>query len=155
MENIFKEIQRLRKEKTRTQQWVKDKNQDGYNTPEPYKCLLNSSLELDLQTPPANGPEILHVIMDTGAALSMFRGFEPTAWTNLRPCLYSITGCFRGERHTDLQMGQFHGIVTLDSGKAVRVIMLLPQHQYSIMFHSTCLVVMFYYIYVMLYILYY
>jgi hypothetical protein len=128
MESIFKEIQRLKTEKKRKQTRIKDKHQDGYTTPEPYKLLQNSSLELDLHTPPAHGPDIIHVIMDTGAALSMFTGSEPTAWTNLRPCLYSITGCFRGEKHTDLQMGQFHGIVTLDSGEVVRVI--IPESVY-------------------------
>jgi hypothetical protein len=60
--------------------------------------------------------------MDTGAALSLFTGSVTSAWTNLRPCLYSISGCFSGEQHSDLQMGQFHGIVTLDSGEAVRIV---------------------------------
>ena len=60
--------------------------------------------------------------MDTGAALSMFTGSVTSAWTNLRPCLNSISGCFSGERHSDLQMGQFHAIMTLDSGEAVRVV---------------------------------
>ncbi len=127
MENI-KEIQRLKTENKIKQQRVTDKHQDGYTTPEPYKRLQNSSLELDLQTPHAHEPEVFHVIMDSGAALSMFSGSDPTAWTNLGPCLYSLTGCFRGEKHTDLQIGQFHGIVTLDSGEAVRVI--IPESVY-------------------------
>jgi hypothetical protein len=76
----------------------------------------------DLQTPPAHASEVLQVIMDNGAALSMFTGSVTKAWTNLRPCLYSISGCFNGERHNDLQMGQFRGIVTLDSGEAVRIV---------------------------------
>ncbi len=42
MESIFKKIQRLRKEKTRTQQRVKDKNQDGYKTPEAYKTARSN-----------------------------------------------------------------------------------------------------------------
>jgi hypothetical protein len=44
------------------------------------------------------------------------------AWTNLRECLHTLTGCFTGAQESHLTMGQFHGIITLDSGETRRVI---------------------------------
>ena len=108
---IYQEHQRLKKEKAKK---VKESQKIGFHTPETQIRISNNGQELNLQTPHANAPEVIQVIMDTGAALSMFTGSVTSAWTNLRPCLYSISGCFSGERHSDLQMGQFHGIVTLD-----------------------------------------
>ena len=106
---IYEEHQRLRKEKI---QKVKESQTTRFHTPETQIRINNNVQELNLEMPTAQGPDVLHVIMDTGASLSMFTGSMSRAWTNLRPCLYSVTGCFRGERHSDLQMGQFHGIVT-------------------------------------------
>jgi hypothetical protein len=129
-ENIAQEIDRLKEEKKTTQQLIK--NKEGYNTPEPYNRLHNHSLELDLETPSIRGPEPLNVIVDTGAALSMFPGSVPYAWTDRRPCLYSLTGCFQGDQHNDLEIGKFHAILTLDSGETVRVIIpeavYIPSH---------------------------
>jgi hypothetical protein len=117
---IYQEHQRLLREKA---QKVKvESHTIGFHSPETQIRIRNNGQELNLQTPNTNGPNDIHVIMDTGAALSMFTGSVPSAWTNLRPRLYSITGCFRGERHSDMQIGQFHGIITLDSGEAVWVV---------------------------------
>ncbi len=44
------------------------------------------------------------------------------AWTNIRECMYQIGGCFAGISYPNLQMGEFHGIATLDSGETVRLI---------------------------------
>ncbi len=101
---IYQEHQRLKKEK---EQKVKNSQTTGFQMPETQICISNNRQELHLETPLAHAPEVLHVIMDTGADLSVFTGSVTSAWTNLRPCLYSVTGCFRGERHNDLQIGQF------------------------------------------------
>ncbi len=44
------------------------------------------------------------------------------AWTHLRECLYQIGGCFNGPTHNDLKMGEYHGVMTLDSEESVRLI---------------------------------
>jgi hypothetical protein len=44
------------------------------------------------------------------------------AWTNLRECLHTVTGCFAGSQESHLQIGEFHGVITLDSGETRRVI---------------------------------
>jgi hypothetical protein len=54
------------------------------------------------------------------------------AWTNLRDCMYNIGGCFAGPTFKNLQMGEYHGILTLDNTEAVRVVIpeavQLPGH---------------------------
>jgi hypothetical protein len=44
------------------------------------------------------------------------------AWANLRECLHVLTGCFTGQTESHLQIGEFHAIITLDSGETRRVI---------------------------------
>jgi hypothetical protein len=44
------------------------------------------------------------------------------AWTNVRECLHTLTGCFAGHSETNLMIGEFHGILTLDSKETIRVI---------------------------------
>jgi hypothetical protein len=44
------------------------------------------------------------------------------AWRNLRPCLHTLAGCFTGQTESHLQIGEFHGIITLDSGETRRAI---------------------------------
>jgi hypothetical protein len=61
-------------------------------------------------------------LYDTGAGLTMISGHPEWAWTNLRNCLYTIGGCFVGTTLSNLQIGQYHGIITLDSGETVRIV---------------------------------
>ncbi len=61
------------------------------------------------------------VIFDTGAALTMISSHPTYAWTNLRECMFNISGCFKGLSFPDLQMGEYHGVMTLDSGETVHV----------------------------------
>jgi hypothetical protein len=61
-------------------------------------------------------------LYDTGAGLTMVSGHPEWAWTNLRDCLYTIGGCFVGITLSNLQIGQYHEIITLDSGEIVRII---------------------------------
>jgi hypothetical protein len=38
----------------------------------------------------------MEVIMDTGATFTMLPGQYEFAWTNKKPCLHTIEGCFKG-----------------------------------------------------------
>ncbi len=62
------------------------------------------------------------ILYDTGAGLTMISGTYPWAWTNLHDCMYALGGCFVGITYPNLQIGEYHGIMTLDSGESVRVI---------------------------------
>jgi hypothetical protein len=62
------------------------------------------------------------LIYDTGAAISMLSSEPSWAWTNLRDCMFNLGGCFSGPTVQNLQMGEYHGVMTLDSGETVRVI---------------------------------
>jgi hypothetical protein len=64
----------------------------------------------------------LNIIYDTGAAISMLPADYAHAWTNLRQCLHTLTGCFSGHSESNLMIGEFHGIITLDSQETIRVI---------------------------------
>jgi hypothetical protein len=67
-------------------------------------------------------PQVIDLIYDMGAAISMMPAEYTYAWTNLRECLHTLMGCFTGAQESHLTMGQFHGIITLDSGETRRVI---------------------------------
>jgi hypothetical protein len=67
-------------------------------------------------------PRPIDIIYDTGAAISMMPAECHYAWTNLRECLHVLTGCFSGQTESNLQIGEFHGIITLDSGETRRAI---------------------------------
>jgi hypothetical protein len=48
----------------------------------------------------------------------MLPGHFDFAWTELKPCLHTIEGCFKGVgTDKETQMGEFHALFTLDSGK--------------------------------------
>jgi hypothetical protein len=66
--------------------------------------------------------QALPFIYDTGAAITMISSDPLWAWTNLRECMYNIGGCFTGPTFKDLKMGEYHGVLTLDTGEIVRVI---------------------------------
>jgi hypothetical protein len=44
------------------------------------------------------------------------------ARTNSRPCLHTLTGCFNGQSEFNLMIGEFHALLTLDSGEMKRII---------------------------------
>jgi hypothetical protein len=48
----------------------------------------------------SRGTHQIEVIMDTGATFSMLPGHFEFAWTNLKPCLHTIKGCFKGGAQT-------------------------------------------------------
>jgi hypothetical protein len=43
----------------------------------------------------------MEVIMDTGATFTMLPGQYDFAWTNKKPCVHSIEGCFKEGGRTD------------------------------------------------------
>jgi hypothetical protein len=65
----------------------------------------------------------IEMIMDTGATFTMLpRQFDFT-WTDLKPCLHTIEGCFEGSGTNDeTEIGEFHALITLDNGETRRLI---------------------------------
>ena len=84
------------------------------------------TLETDYSLYPTQEKPIQHqpinLIYDTGAAISMLPAEYEHAWTNVRECLHTLVGCFAGHSETNLMIGEFHAILTLDSKETVRVI---------------------------------
>ena len=74
------------------------------------------------QTEPATKQPI-DLLYDTGASITMLPLDYAPAWRNLRPCLHQLTGCFATEgTHHNLQIGEFHGLLKLDSDEMVRIV---------------------------------
>jgi hypothetical protein len=59
------------------------------------------SLYDNLDKPMKNEP--IQVIYDTEASISMLPAEYSSAWTNLRECLHSLTGCFSGHKEKQLE----------------------------------------------------
>ncbi len=78
-------------------------------------------------------PQPIEVLHDTGASISMLPAEYPFAWTNVRPCLHRISDCFKGGKHNENEIGEFHVFLTLDSGETQRAIIpeaiLAPTHK--------------------------
>jgi hypothetical protein len=65
----------------------------------------------------------IELLYDTGASITMLPLDYAPAWRNLRPCLHQLTGCFTTEgTYNDLQIGEFHGLIKLDNGEMIRII---------------------------------
>ena len=43
-----------------------------------------------------------------------------SAWTNVRPSLHRLSGCFKGGEQQNNEIGEFHALITLDSGETQR-----------------------------------
>jgi hypothetical protein len=84
------------------------------------------SIETDYSLYPSQDKPIqnqtINIIYDTGAAISMLPAEYTHAWTNVRECLHTLTGCFAGHSETNLMIGEFHGIMTLDSQETIRIV---------------------------------
>jgi hypothetical protein len=84
------------------------------------------TLQTDYSLYPTQEKPIQHqpinIIYDTGAAISMLPAEYTHAWTNVRECLHTLTGCFAGHSETNLMIGEFHGILTFDSQETIRII---------------------------------
>ena len=67
--------------------------------------------------------EPIEIIYDSGASITMLPADFHESWTNLRPSLHTISGCFAAEgTHSDILIGEFHGILQLDNGETIRLI---------------------------------
>jgi hypothetical protein len=103
-------------------------NQHGPFNPQVYK---NNTQFYDFEEaiPQKDKPKHTHqigVIMDTGATFTMLPSQFEFAWTNLTPCLHTIEGCFKGGgTNKSTQIGEFHALITLNSGETRRLI--IPQ----------------------------
>jgi hypothetical protein len=66
----------------------------------------------------------MEVIMDTGATFTTLPGQYDFAWTNMKPCIHTIDGCFKGGGRTDkhTEIGEMHALITLDNGEVRRAI---------------------------------
>jgi hypothetical protein len=56
--------------------------------------ILNSTHSLYSNPDQPLPPQVIDVLYDTGAAISMLPEEYTYAWTNLRECLHTLTGCF-------------------------------------------------------------
>jgi hypothetical protein len=64
--------------------------------------------------------------MGTGATFTMLPRQFDFAWTDLKPCLHTIEGCFKGSGTNDkTEIGEVHALITLDNGETRRLI--IPQ----------------------------
>jgi hypothetical protein len=65
----------------------------------------------------------IEVIMDTGATFSMPPSQFNFAWRDMKPCLHTIEGCFKGSSTSEeTRIGEFHSLI---NGETRRVI--IPQ----------------------------
>jgi hypothetical protein len=115
-EAIKKDVERMkRKRKTRgPQQHVLHNNAQEIELETSYHLYHNPNQRVTHQQ-----HEFLY---DTGAGLTMISGNPAWAWRNLRECMYTLGGCFIGITLNDLQIGEYHGIMTLNNGETVRII---------------------------------
>ena len=96
--------------------------------------VSNFEFQLDFPETHQNHPRIppthIEVLFDTGASITMLPGQFTFAWTNVRPSLNTIRGCFKGNDTHDSQIGEFHALLTLSSTETVRIVIpeaiLLP-----------------------------
>jgi hypothetical protein len=99
----------------------------------PQHILLDTQHLLYENPQPTSLPQTIEVLHDTGASISMLPADFSSAWTNVRPSLHRLSGCFKGGEQQDNEIGEFHALITLDSGKTQRAIIpkaiLVPSHK--------------------------
>jgi hypothetical protein len=109
---INKDVKRMKKERTLR---IKQGKQRRHS-----HTLNNNVTEVNLHTDYSlydnpdkyPTPHPVPVIYDTGAAISMLSSEPSWAWTNLRDCMFNLGGCFAGPTVQNLQMGEYHGVIT-------------------------------------------
>jgi hypothetical protein len=62
----------------------------------------------------------INVLHGTGASISMLPSDFNFAWTDIRDCLHTISGCLKGTKEKYNQIGEFHSLITLDTGETCR-----------------------------------
>ncbi len=109
-------VKTIRENKPRNNLYVSTKA----HTPEPY---TNNTQQYEFNDERSMAEQRIetkqiNAIMDTGATFTMLPGHFDFAWTNLKPCLHTIEGCFEGGKtNSETQIGEFHALITLDSGE--------------------------------------
>jgi hypothetical protein len=68
--------------------------------------------------------QLITVIYDSGASITMLPGAFADSWRNLRPSLMQFSGAFATENQLqhNLSVGEFHAKLTLDDGEKIRAI---------------------------------
>jgi hypothetical protein len=121
-EQITQDVKRMRRERKSRQKQTQEKQ----HRPSIHNHVTDVTLQTDYSL--YENPETysttqpIPLIYDTGAAISMLSSEPSWAWTNLRDCMFNLGGCFTGPTVQNLQMGEYHGVMTLDSGETVRTI---------------------------------
>jgi hypothetical protein len=121
-EEINKDVKRMKRERKLRQSQGKKRRH--------YPTINNNVTEVNLHTNYSlyENPDKyttshpVPVIYDTGAAISMLSSEPSWAWINLCDCMFNLGGCFAGPTVQNLQMGEYHGVITLDSGETVRTV---------------------------------
>jgi hypothetical protein len=97
----------------------KDHNEHSNNTQE---YLLDTAHNLyENQDKPVKTQQI-DISHDTGASITMLPSDFEFAWTNVRDSLHIISGCLKGTAEKYTQIGEFHALITLDTGETKRAI---------------------------------
>jgi hypothetical protein len=88
----------------------------------PQHVLLDTQHLLYEKPLPPVATQTIEVLHDTSASISKLPAEFSFAWTNVRPCLHRISGCFKGGEQDNNEVGEFHALLTLDSGETTRAI---------------------------------
>ena len=88
----------------------------------PQHVLLDTQHLLYENPLPPVTTQTIEVLHDTGASISMLPAQFTFAWSNVRPCLHCISGCFKGGEQDNNEIGEFHALLTLDSGETIHAI---------------------------------
>ena len=67
-------------------------------------------------------PQEINVLYDSEASITMLPGAFTESWHNLRPSMISLSGTFDDTSINNIQVGEFHAQMTLDTGETVRVV---------------------------------
>jgi hypothetical protein len=97
----------------------KDQNEHSNNTQE-YTLDTEHSL-YENQDKPVQAQQI-DVLHDTCASTTMLPSDFEFAWTNVRDSPHTIRGCLKGTAEKYTQIGEFHALITSDTGEIKRAI---------------------------------
>ena len=64
----------------------------------------------------------IEVIYDTGAAMTQLPLEYEGSWTDLRPCMHRVSGCYDATPTGGLQIGTFHAKIKLDNAEEAHII---------------------------------
>jgi hypothetical protein len=100
----------------------KDQNEHSNNAQK--YALDTEHSQYENQDKPVQTQQI-DVLHDTGASITMLPSDFEFARANVRDSLHTISGCLKGTAEKYTQIGEFHALITLDTGKTKRA--LIPE----------------------------